>query len=159
MYQENVYRNTENSTIFNFKSVRKHMATSTYRASTKRIRIHGIRHPHTFIRHRCFDSIHINYLWEKVWISSPKPACVTLIQRKGQRTLWRIQIRIHKILVPVPLRLREVVFPFDQQKLPRKFCVARTLVHTLPWRSFSLRDLWLVDQVIWKDSSWRPQKY
>ena len=36
----------------------------------------------------------------------------------------------HKILVPVSLRLREVVYPFDQEKLPRNFCIARTMVHT-----------------------------
>ena len=36
----------------------------------------------------------------------------------------------HKILVPVSLRLREVVYPFDQEKLPRNFYIARTMVHT-----------------------------
>ena len=51
-------------------------------------------------------------------------ACVTFIQRNGQRTLW-------KNPKPEPQKPSPgfIVHLPDQEKFPGDFCIARTLVH------------------------------
>ena len=69
-------------------------------------------------------------------------ACVILTQRTANERFGRNQNRDPKILVPVKLRLREVVYPADQETSQRNF----VLIHR-----YSLRP-----EVAWKRASGSP---
>ena len=69
-------------------------------------------------------------IFDPTSISSPEPLLL-LSNGWGNARSARIQNRNHKIVVPVWLRLREIVNPFDQEKFSREIFFAHTLQFSL----------------------------
>ena len=66
-------------------------------------------------------------IFDPTSISSPEPP-LFLSNGWGNWRSERIQSQNHKIVVPVWLRLREIVNPFDQEKFSREIFLAHTLL-------------------------------
>ena len=66
-------------------------------------------------------------IFDPTSISPPEPPLL-LSNGCGNGRSGRIQNRNHKIVVPVWLRLREIVNPFDQEKFSREIFLAHTLL-------------------------------